>query len=410
MKRKELSKIIDIGQVESRETTYEKFLPHRKLRLLLFHNTLPEYRIGWFKELSKIAECEFVFTNESLAKKNYGFDIDYERTKGINCLFLFDGKEGILQLMSILKDIQKYDFVELPPIDSPREVIYGQMIVNACKKYNVRLGYFWEKWEAPLNKQPIKRRIKNWILRVVPKMIYKKADIIYAAGTKSREYFISNGIDEEKINIIPNVSETPPCEYINIKAKYGIPENKTIIMFLGRLMPQKGVQRLIRAFSMLDEKKRNQSHLLIVGNGDDKTICEKLASDLKVSNITFTGAVEPQARGNYFSQCDIFVYPVTYYDGRVDVWGLTLNEAVQHGKVVIATDAVGSAYELIEDGVNGFRVEPDNIKELSTAVNKSLDYKIAHSAEIKDKHLMEVYNSKCMAHRYIELAEQLIFK
>lgn len=372
-----------------------------RLKIVFFHNTLPEYRIGWFTELSNLADVDFVFTNESLNKKDYGFDIDYKRSEGLKCIFLKEGKEGERQLDRFLENISDYDFVELPPIDSYREVVCGRKIVKACRKYGVKIGFFWEKWEAPKDKQPIKRQIKNLILRIVPKSIYNHADLIFAVGCKSKEYFLSNGIDEKKIVTIPDVSETPACEYEDIRDKYGISEDKKIVMFLGRLMPQKGAQCLIRAFAGLKSELREECHLLIAGDGDDRESCEKLAGELGILNITFAGAIDPKVRGNYFMQCNIFVYPVNYITGWVDVWGLTVNEAVQHGKIVIATDAVGSAYELIEDGINGFRVEPDKVEALKNALEKALEGDMAERAKAKDAELMTVYNFKTMAEKYI---------
>ena len=117
----------------------------RRLKILFFHNTLPEYRIGWFEELSRLADVQFVFTNESLNKKNYGFDIDYECAADLKYKFLAEGKKGERELDEILEKVANYDFVELPPIDSLREVVCGKKIVRACKNKNVRMGYFWEK-------------------------------------------------------------------------------------------------------------------------------------------------------------------------------------------------------------------------------------------------------------------------
>lgn len=379
-----------------------------RLRILFFHNTLPEYRIGWFNELSKIADVEFVFTNESLNKKNYRFDIDYERSACLKCVFLTAGKQGEIQLNSILDKIAEFDFVELPPMDSWREVVCGRKIIRACKKNNVKIGYFWEKWEAPKDKQPTKRKVKNLILRIVPKVIYKNADIIFAVGRKSKEYFISNGIDKNKIVIIPDASETPICEYEDIRVKYGIPIDKKNIMFLGRLMPQKGVQCLIKAFAELKPNIQEKCHLLIVGDGEDKETCEKLVEDLEITNVTFTGAVNPKIRRNYFAQCDVFVYPVNYITGWVDVWGLTVNEAVQNGKIVIATDAVGSAYELIEEGVNGFRVEPDNVEKLKEALEKAFNDSMKETARKKDAEIMETFNFHEMAKRYVKFISDVI--
>ena len=133
------------------------------LKILFFHNTLPEYRIGWFQNLSQMSNIEYVFTNEKQNMKDYGFEINYKKMGDLKCRFLSDGKHGFKELQEIVEKIEKYDFVELPPIDSFRETIYSAYIVNKCKKRNVPVGYFWEKWDAPKEKQPLGRKIKNWI-------------------------------------------------------------------------------------------------------------------------------------------------------------------------------------------------------------------------------------------------------
>lgn len=370
-------------------------------RILFFHNTLPEYRIGWFIELDKQADIDFIFTNEKLNEKDYGFKIEYDKIKKLNCTFLTDGRCGFKELKKLMRMVKRYDFVELPPIDSLREAIYSAYIVRVCKKAGVRTGYFWEKWEAPVCYQPLERRIKNLILRIIPRAIYKHVDLIFSVGRKNREYFLSNGIDEKRICWIPDVSETPDCEFIDIREIYNIPKTSTLILYLGRLMPQKGVTKLIESFAQLDRDIQYRSFLLIAGDGDDLKECRSLAQKLDVKNIAFAGAVNPAERGNYFEQCDIFVYPVTYYMGWVDVWGLTINEAVQHGKAVIATDAVGSAYELIEDGVNGYRVEPGNVEQLRDAIKKVMKLGITESVRKKDEELINCYCFENMAETFI---------
>lgn len=380
----------------------------KSLKILFFHNTLPEYRIGWFRNLAQNADVQFVFTNEQLNKKEYGFTIEYEKIRDLKCKFLLDGKQGIKDLKQIMGDSMRYDFVELPPIDSLREVIYSAYIVYVCKKKNIKIGYFWEKWEAPWEKQPLKRRVKNLILRVIPGLIYKRADVIFSVGRKNREYFISNGVKEKKIVWIPDVSETPDCDYIDLREKFNIPSECKIIMYLGRLLPQKGVGDLIKAYSRLNSDIKEKCYLLIAGDGVDLENCKRLTQMLKLNNVCFTGSVNPAQRGNYFAQCDIFVYPVNYYQGWCDVWGLTLNEAVQHGKIVIATDAVGSAYELIKNGVNGFRIEAGNIEQLKSAILNALSQKIAWTAMVKDVELKKIFSYAEMGKRYIEVVEKIV--
>lgn len=372
------------------------------LNVLFFHNTMPEYRIGWFCNLAKEANVDFVFTNEKLNKKDYGFEIEYEKAKELKCTFLSNGVAGFIELIKILEDIENYDFVELPPLDSLREVIYGAYIVFKAKTKKVKTGYFWEKWDAPRKMQPLERKIKNLILRIIPGMIYRQVDVIFSTGKKNREYFVSNGINENKIVWIPDVSETQNCEEINIREKYNIPNSSKLILYLGRMMKQKGVEVLIEAFSSLDSETKENSYLLIAGDGENLENCKQLAKHLKIKNIQFVGKVNPSIRGNYFKQCDVFVYPVIYYRGRVDVWGLTLNEAIQYGKVIIATEAVGSSYELIENGVNGFRIEAGNIEAMKNALVRSMSVPIKASAIQKDAELFKKFNYINMAKEYID--------
>ena len=63
-----------------------------------------------------------------------GSQLNMKKIKDLKCKFLLDGKQGIKDLKQIMGDSIQYDFVELPPIDSLREVIYSAYIVYVCKK------------------------------------------------------------------------------------------------------------------------------------------------------------------------------------------------------------------------------------------------------------------------------------
>ena len=90
-----------------------------------------------------ISSSHFWKRREKQNEKDYGFEIEYERAKKLKCTFLPGGKQGIRELKQIIENVEKYDFVELPPIDSIREVIYSAYIIYKCRKKNVKTGYFW---------------------------------------------------------------------------------------------------------------------------------------------------------------------------------------------------------------------------------------------------------------------------
>ena len=57
---------------------------------------------------------------------------------------------------------------------------------------------------------------------------------------------------------------------------------------------------------------------------------------------------------------------------NVESWGLTLNEVMSLGKPVISTDSVGAAFDLIYNGVNGYRIKNNTVKEMTMVLDKML--------------------------------------
>jgi len=354
--------------------------------------------------MHELCKIKYVITNEKLVKKIYKYDIESKELADMDFLILNKCVKGISQLYTLGKNIRKYDYVELPPVDSLRELWISYILTKVCRKNRVVLGYFWEKWEAPKDKQPVKRKIKNRILGTAAKFIYKRADIIFAGGNLSKKYFIDNGIDEEKIYILPNTSETPQCAISDLRNQYGIGDRR-VLLYLGRIMQEKGLDYLIKAFAKL--KNQDDFFLMIAGQGEYRSECERLANELHIKNLCFVGPVLPNERANYFSQCDMFIFPGTFRNGCVDVWGLTINEAIQHKKIVISTNAVGSANDLIFDGINGYLVEAENVDALCEAIEKAAKNQFLQETTFtKDLELGKLYSYDSMAGVYLKTVKK----
>lgn len=369
------------------------------MKILFIHNTLPEYRIPWFIKMNDLCEIKYIFTNEDLNKKIYSNDIDYKKIEQLEYEFLTSGLNGFKQMIGIIKSLNEYDYVELPPVDSLKEFLVSVMIVMKCKMSKVRCAYFWEKWEAPKDYQPFKRKIKNYILGLCAKIIYLQCDTIFASGSRSKEYFLSNNAIKEKVFTIPDHSESPICNIECLKKIYNIDENKIIILYFGRIMEEKGLDILISALAILHNKQN--VHLIVAGDGLYKLQCVELSKHLNLENITFTGYIHPNNRKNYFSQCDIFVLPGTFRNGWVDVWGLTLNEALKENKFIISTDAVGSAFDIIKNGKNGYRVKAGSVENLANAIDKVIERGDNRQKESTNQSLNEFFSYENMAATYI---------
>jgi glycosyltransferase involved in cell wall biosynthesis len=131
-------------------------------------------------------------------------------------------------------------------------------------------------------------------------------------------------------------------------------------LFIGRLVPLKQLPRLLDAFVSV-RRRFPAATLTIVGEGPQRTELEERCRG--ASGVSFTGWAEGEALRDALRAHDVLVLP-----SEREVWGLVVNEALAHGLYVIATDAVGSAHDLLVDPAVGNRVPVHDTEALATAM------------------------------------------
>lgn len=336
------------------------------MKVLFIHNTISEYRIPFFIGLSNKINVDYLITRPNLGMKIYGNEIDENEIKNLNIDYLNSGIRRYLNLFRIVKR-REYDFIVLPPLDSCIDLIDACIALFISKIKKRKILYFGEKWESPKRKQPLLKRIKNLIQKYAFKLVLRDIDMCIVSGTKSKKYFEECGLKSSKISIAIDASGVnKKLISCNIREKYNIPHNAIVILYYGRIIKRKGLDLLIKA---IHNNNNNNIYLLVCGDGPFKDECEKIVNKFNVKNILWEGYVNPRDKYTFFSQCDIFVLPSYFYKGIPEAWGLTVNEALQCGKPVITTNAVGSSFDLINDR-NGIVVEENSIQELSYAINE----------------------------------------
>lgn len=137
----------------------------------------------------------------------------------------------------------------------------------------------------------------------------------------------------------------------------------TELLYVGRLADEKGIDNLLRAVARLDSREMD-IHLNIVGSGPANESLRELASELGVMDtVTFHGFVPKGPElWKQFDEADLFVLP-SHTEGLPRV----VAEAMARGLPVVTT-AVGGLPELVDDGENGFLVEPGDVDGLVEAI------------------------------------------
>lgn len=365
------------------------------MRILFFHNTIAEYRLPFFVELAKNATLNICLTDSELSKKIYNTDSIDKNYENIQ-IFTVPKKIRIKKWINYIIQSGKYDYVVLPTLDTVRDAFIARLICKCAKKKKIITAYFWEKWVPQKIKQPRKKRIKNSFQAIVAKKILKRVDVFWYPGVCTKNYFNRIGIPEERMFKIHDCSEMPEDELdldLKWKVTNQIRPSQKIVLYFGRLIQRKGLSVLLQAFSKLED---DEYYLLIVGDGKDKKKYEEEVKKRNIKNVLFVGAVDPKNRYQFFSMCDIFVLPSIIYNGSIEAWGLTLNEAIQCGKYIISTDAVGAAYELIQEA-NGEMIPQNDVDALVEALKNAKDKCDLRAVKETSTELYRQYNYKTMA-------------
>lgn len=377
-------------------------------RILFFTNTPPEYRIPLYQKLTSLYPITFVFTQIDLAKKIYKNDLDNSKLNKIRYYELPKRRGRFKEIKKLICD-KNVKGIVIPPLDSVKETIYAYWIYFWAKKKEKKTLYFWGKWEAPKKYQPLKKRLKNSFQRFIAKPIIKGTDTTIGYGKKACDYLVSNGANLKTCFPAYYSSMSPECSHTDWKKKNNIPEDKRCVLYFGRVIEKKGLRVLIEAIAKMDESVKEKIWLVIVGDGPDKDQLESFSRELNVKNLSWIGYVHPDRRYDYFSQCEIFVLPTYYYKGSVEAWGMTVNEAIQCGCVLVTTEAVGSSYELVNDK-NGYVIKPEDSSELSEALKDAVLNKNYNFVKEENDRLLNIYNYTHSAQNLIEIFEKCINK
>jgi glycosyltransferase involved in cell wall biosynthesis len=376
---------------------------NKENRVLFIHNTAVDYRIPFFKMLSDRLNVKYGFTKMYLNEKVYGNKNENKKLKCLNYEIIKNKFNIAVGLINLMKK-EDFDIVVMPTMDGVFECLDAIIVFIIAKIKKKKIIYFWEKWDAPDNYLSLKYKLKNFIKRISVKPILCNIDLCIAPGKKTFEYFLKLGVKEKKIFLASDASEVENSEnHIDIKRKYKIDKEKKIILYYGRIIKRKGLDYLIKSFYDLKKESIN-AHLLICGDGEFKNECMDLARNLETTYITFVGRVDPEDREIYFSQCDIFVLPSYFYNGQIEAWGLTVNEAMQFGKPVIATNAVGAGFDMIINNTNGFMIEQESKEQLYKALKQIItDDELYNKMCFESKRMFnEKYNYTYMTEKFVQ--------
>ena len=233
-----------------------------------------------------------------------------------------------------------------------------------------------------------------------------KDELIKLGFPKEKIQVCYNGVDPQKYN-----PETVNTEDVRkIRESYGIQEDELMILFLGRLVGVKGVDKLIMAMPHVLQKYP-KAKLVVVGVGELQEYLVNLVNILRLPNsvkLNFNFIPEKE-RILHYAACDIAVFPSLY-----EPFGIVALEAMSMERpVVVGAAGVSGMREIViccgEDQC-GFHIDPNNPSDIAWGINSALESPEKRKWLGKNgrQRVLEEFTWDKIAEKTIELYQQII--
>ena len=255
------------------------------------------------------------------------------------------------------------------------------------KRFFLRVGgdYAWEqgvqRWQVTESLDVFVASSRHYpfgvrLLAAIEKKVAREAEAVIVSGRYLQRVVSRWGIAPEKIHVVYNAF-APATDVRESKEelKRSLRISGRSIMSIGRLVPWKGMQKVIESFAAL-RAEFPDAQLFIAGDGPQRARLEETSRRCGTTNaVHFLGTLPQEELFRYLKAADAFVLNTGYEAGL----SYQILEAMHIGTPVVTTSA-GDNGELITDGKNGFLVPYDDGDALAEVLRKILSGSVDSAA------------------------------
>jgi len=334
-----------------------------RARIALVHEKFPPYRHELFRLLASRHEVEFFFVNE----RDLGLPQHSHVLRGYRVpeMSEFVIAPGLVRSVARTHRSNPFDVIIGSDLGS-----FVTLAAYRASRIMQRPFVLWSgEWVAT-------HHPRRWMFRPLEAHIAQRAAACLAYGTRAAAYLERLGARHDLIYLTGNTAgytfeRADPAHVARIRAEWGIGD-RPVVLFLGRLIPVKALDHLVRAFAQVAAREP-RAFLVIAGEGEMLATLERETARLGLASVHFTRrAVDGKAEKDLlYSLADVFVLPSRR--ARIaEAWGLVLNEAASAGLPMVVSESVGAVGDLIRHGESGLVVPAANGHGLEEAIVRLL--------------------------------------
>jgi glycosyltransferase involved in cell wall biosynthesis len=204
-----------------------------------------------------------------------------------------------------------------------------------------------------------------WYYRLLGWIIWRAPKTITLYGSSLIEFANAAGIDEKKTVVIPTGMDMHKfdCSEADIRRELQIKDSEVMLLFMGILVPRKGVDILIKTLKQL---KHRQFRMVLVGDGPSRQGFEKQARSLK-DKVIFTGFRKDV--GRFLKSADVLFFP-----SRGEGLAGVIMEAESVGLPIVSS-RIPCTIDLVKEGKNGFLCDIEDTACYAKALDRLIEDK-----------------------------------
>jgi len=270
----------------------------------------------------------------------------------------FDQPLSISYVKSAIEKSSRFDIIHIH--DFPK--LCNDALILLLKKINPQKPIILTPHGAGPLSPAYKFSSKIYWASGIPLKVIKSADSLITV-THLQKMVFARVCDEQKISMI---YEAIPSNYF-VKSPSFKDNGKLKVLFIGRIIKEKGIADLLRAISFVTEISNNCVELVCIGpDYGFMTEALNIIKNLNLEKVVhLLGPLPEDQKLLYLNWCDVLVLP-SYYEA----FGIPIVEAMAHGKPVIATKTIG-ALSLIKHNKTGFII---NFSDPTAMAKKLLQF------------------------------------
>ena len=245
----------------------------------------------------------------------------------------------------------------------------------------------------------------NPLLRLCSRVLLRRADAVGLLSTEERDNFVRAGADARKIFVVKNVVSAEGLEARDLQfaARMNVSSNTSLLLFVARFIPAKGLLDCIRACAILRERGFDFL-LLCLGDGPARREAESEVARLKLTpNVRFFGYIPEAETNDFYKGSTLLLFPTYHYEG----FPMVVFKSLAAGLPVITT-RIRAAADYLSEPENCLWVEPQNPAKLAEKIALLLEQrKLRASMSENNRRLAQAFDADTVAREYLDAYVQL---